>query len=117
MLIIKLTDSKETLDDIEKVCLYLTTHKKLLPLLTTEEDHDLAYILKPTFKADHNESEKKAHWEKLFNEFTLTDSNGDELRFYREKKTDALYFGTKEGFETIKSINNNEPAIISRFNS
>ncbi|WP_245905623.1 hypothetical protein [Psychrobacter fozii] len=117
MLIIKLTDSRETLDDIEKVCLYLTTHKELLPLINTEECHDISYILKPTFRADHNESEKKAHWEKVFNEFTLADNNGDEMRFYREKQTDALYFGTKKGFETLESINNDEPAIKSRFNS
>ena len=117
MLIIKLTDRRETLDDIEKICLYLTTHKELLPLITTEEGKDISYILKPTFKADHNESEKKAHWEKVFNEFTLTDNKGDQMRFYREKQTDALYFGTKKGFETLESINNDEPAIKSRFNS
>ena len=117
MLIIKLTDSRENLDDIEKICLYLTTHKELLPLITTEEGKDISYILKPTFKADHNESEKKAHWEKVFHEFTLTDNKGDQMRFYREKQTDALYFGTKKGFETLESINNDEPAIKSRFNS
>jgi len=117
MLIIKLTDRRETLDDIERICLYLTTHKELLPLITTEEGKGISYILKPTFKADHNESEKKAHWEKVFNEFTLTDNKGDEMRFYREKQTDALYFGTKKGFETLESINNDEPAIKSRFNN
>lgn len=117
MLIIKLTDRKETLDDIEKICLYLTTHKELLPLITTEAGKDISYILKPTFKADHNEAEKKSHWEKVFNDFTLTDNKGDELRFYREKQTDALYFGTKKGFETLTSINNDEPAIKSIFNS
>lgn len=53
----------------------------------------------------------------MFNDFTLTDNKGDELRFYREKQTDALYFGTKKGFETITSINNDEPAIKSIFNS
>lgn len=42
MLIIKLTDRKETLDDIEKICLYLTTHKELLPLITTEEGKDIS---------------------------------------------------------------------------
>ena len=117
MLIIKLTDRRETLDDIEKICLYLTAHKELLPLITTEEGKDISYILKPTFKADHNESEKKAHWEKVFNEFTLTDNKGDQMRFYREKQTDALYFGTKKGFETLESINNDKPAIKSRFNN
>lgn len=117
MLIIKLTDRRETLDDIEKICLYLTTHKELLPLITTEEGKDISYILKPTFKADHNESEKKAHWKKVFNEFTLTDNKGDEMRFYREEKTDALYFGTKKGFETLESINNDEPVIKNRFKS
>ena len=117
MLIIKLTDRRETLDDIEKICLYLTTHKELLPLITTEEGKDISYILKPTFKADHNESEKKAHWEKVFNEFTLTDNKGDQMRFYREKQTDALYFGTKKGFETLESINNDQPIIESRFNN
>lgn len=116
MLIIKLTDSKENVDDIEKICLYLTKHKELLPLITTEEGKDSSYILKPTFKADHNESEKKAHWKKVFNGFTLTDNKGDEMRFYREKQTDALYFGTKKGFETLESINNDEPAIKGRFN-
>lgn len=106
MLIIKLTDSKETLDDIETICRHITEHKDLINLLPADEDSDISYILKPTFKADHDERQKRAHWHKLLNEFTITDHNGAELRFYREKRTEALYFGSKEGFELLTSMNN-----------
>lgn len=116
MLIIKLTETRETLDDIEKICLYFIEHKELLALMTNEEVNDISYILRPTFQADQNQNKKEEHWQKLFDEFTLTDDKGDEMHFYREELTEALYFGNEKGFETLKSINNDEPAIEGRFN-
>ena len=106
MLIIKLTDNKETLDDIETICRHITEHQDLMQLLPADENNDISYILRPTFRADHDEDQKRAHWEKLLNEFTLTDHNGTELRFYREEQTGALYFGSKQGFELLTSMNN-----------
>ncbi|MGO1757588.1 MAG: hypothetical protein ACTHYX_07900 [Psychrobacter sp.] len=117
MLIIKLTETRETLDDIEKICLYLTEHKELLALMTTEEVDDISYILRPTFKADHNQNKKEEHWQKLFDEFTLTDDKGDEMHFYREEVTEALYFGNEKGFETLKSIDNDGPTLKNTFHN
>ena len=47
MLIIKLTETKETLDDIERICRHLSEHKDLVKLMTPEESRDISYILRP----------------------------------------------------------------------
>ncbi|MUG33388.1 hypothetical protein [Psychrobacter sanguinis] len=104
MLIIKLTDSKESIEDVERICRHLTEHKTIINLLSQEQAKDITYILKPTFARNHNIDEKMAHWQKLLQEFTMTDHKGKELRFYRDKQTQALYFGTKDGFDTIESL-------------
>ncbi len=104
MLIIKLTETKETLDDIERICRHLNEHQELAALMTTEENQDISYILKPTFNINHNEEQKRAHWQKLLNEFTIRDKKGNELRFFRDQPTGALYFGNKQGFETIENM-------------
>ena len=104
MLIIKLTETKETLDDIERICRHLSEHKDLVKLMTPEESRDISYILRPTFNANHNEDQKRAHWQKLLNEFTVTDKKGNELRFFRDQTTEALYFGNQQGFDTLESM-------------
>lgn len=109
MYIVRLTETEETLDDITEICHYLKNHKSLMQLMTEEEAEALNYILRPTFNADHNEDEKREYWDKLVKDFTITDHNGKKLRFIREKGTNALFFGGKEGFETIEEINHHQP--------
>lgn len=102
MIIIRLTENQETLDDIERVCRHLAD---LIPLMTIDDTHDISYILRPTLSADHNEAEKKSHWQKLLNEFVLMDKKGNELRFFRDEETQGLYFGDEKGFYEIGNIN------------
>ena len=116
MLIIKLTETSSNFGLYRKDMSHFIEHKELLALMTNEEVNDISYILRPTFQADQNQNKKEEHWQKLFDEFTLTDDKGDEMHFYREELTEALYFGNEKGFETLKSINNDEPAIEGRFN-
>lgn len=105
MLIIKLTDGKENLDDMERISRHICESEELQDILTEEEREDLSLILKPTFAADHNEDEKMTHWQDLIKEFVTKDRNGEELRFIRDEKTQALYFGSREGYQTLKDIN------------
>lgn len=109
MYIIRLTDTEETLDDITKICQYLKNHESLIELMTEEEAEALDYILRPTFHADHDEDEKREYWDRLVKEFTITNHNGNKLRFIREKGSNALFFGGEEGFKTIEEINHHQP--------
>lgn len=111
MLIIRLTETKETLQDIETICRHLVEHNALTPLMTVDNSLDISYILKPTLKADHCEAEKMAHWQKLLNEFVLKDKRGHELLFIRDENTQGLYFGNKEGFNAIEDINHHHALI------
>lgn len=115
MLIIRLTETKETLKDIETICRHIVEHNTLIPLMTIDNSHDLSYILKPTLNADHNEAEKRAHWQKLLNEFVLKDKKGNELRFIRDEDTQGLYFGDEEEFNTIEDINHHNALIQNIF--
>ena len=59
MLIIKLTETRETLDDIRKIVSLFIEHKELLALMTNEEVNDISYILRPTFQADQTGIQEK----------------------------------------------------------
>lgn len=108
MLIIELNEGPETLADIERICAHLSEHKQLVAMMTAEQRQDIAYVLKPTLAADHNETEKRAHWQKLLGEFVVKDQHGDELMFYRDPHTQRLYFGNQQGFDTIESLQEQE---------
>ena len=104
MFIIQLNEGRESLADIERICHHLTEHKQLIGLMTPEQRADLSFVLKPTLAADQDEADKRAHWDKLLNEFMMTDEHGNALHFYRDQRTQDLYFGNQQGFETIESL-------------
>lgn len=104
MIIIELNEGPETLADIERICRHLSEHKELVDMMTPEQREDIAYVLKPTLAADQDESEKRAHWQKLLTEFVIKDQHGETLSFYRDSESQRLYFGNRQGFETIEGF-------------
>ncbi|PNK59693.1 hypothetical protein [Psychrobacter sp. FDAARGOS_221] len=118
MIIIELNEGPETLEDIERIAHRLCEHDQLVSVMTEEEREDLKSILKPTLAADHNEQEKRAHWEHLIKDFQMEGPHGQQLRFYRDEDAQRLYFGDEEGFATIEKLSENENPITksnSRF--
>lgn len=108
MIIIELNEGRESLEDIERICHHLAEHPDLIAIMTPQQREDISLVLKPTLAADHNESEKRAYWEKLLTEFVIKDNHGQDLRFYRDPHSQRLYFGNQEGFETIEALKENE---------
>lgn len=108
MFIIQLNEGKESLADIERICQHLTEHKQLIALMTPEQRADLCYVLKPTLARDHDEEQKREHWDKLLKEFVMSDTHGNEMHFYRDPNTQYLYFGNQQGFDTIEGLQDRE---------
>lgn len=113
MIIVELNEGRETLHDIERICEHLIEHEDLSKLMTEQQHDDIMYILRPTLDADQNETEKRAHWQRLLNEFVIETPDGDKLRFHRDEKFQRLYFGDKKGFETIETLVENENPITA----
>lgn len=113
MIIVELAEGQETLSEIERICQHLCEHKELSNLMTDKQREDLGYILKPTTAADYEEYDKRLHWESLLQNFVVYNASGKEFRFHRDEQNQRLYFGDKEGFETIQMLAENEKPITS----
>lgn len=104
MLFIEINEGTGSLADIERISRHIIEHKEVINQLDQDEIKNLSVILTPTLARDHNEDEKRAHWQSLLNDFSMVGSSGNILKFYRQAKTGQLYFGDQEGFDFIDAL-------------
>lgn len=101
MFFIELDEGQASLADIQRISQHITEHRQLVSLMTTNQAEDLSTILAPTLRADHDEDNKREHWQRLLKEFVIHDAKGEPIRFYREPRTGRLYFANQQGIDAV----------------
>ncbi len=107
MFFVELDDDGISIADIKRIAKHIATdYKRVIKQLTTHDAELLSFILKPTLEKDHAEDEIRKHWNQFIREFSLTNEEGNKMRFFYGEDR-HLYFGDKEGIETAKNLSHN----------
>ncbi len=108
MIFITFETKNATLHDIKQVAQRILDHHQREHFLTQLQESQLHTIIRPTLKADQNESEIRQLWQELIETLVVTNKKGEELRFHRDDEQGVLYFGDEAGWHTAKAFHDDQ---------